>query len=183
MGEWALDDPGPGCACAADAVGPTVTDAVGPAATDAAEPTATDVVGPTRYPCACTPAYSATLARVPESAAVARRLVTSALDAWNLPALRDTATYVVTELVANAAVHARGRSIRVTATRTRECRVRLAVVDFDGANLPTAGAASADDESGRGLAIVAALSETWGVRRMSHRKQVWADVEQKEEPT
>ncbi|MFJ4879973.1 ATP-binding protein [Streptomyces sp. NPDC088745] len=126
----------------------------------------------------CTPAYSATLERVPESAATARYLVRSALDAWHLPGLRDSAAHIMSELVANAVRHARGRLIRVTVTRTRRCRVRLAVVDFDAARFPRAVAASPDDERGRGLGIVAELAESWGVRSMSNRKQVWADVEQ-----
>ncbi len=159
MGDWVTGSPGPGCGCTKEAEGPT------------------------RYPCACIPAYSATLARVPESAAAARYLVRSALDAWRLPGLRDSATHVVSELVANAAEHARGRSIRVTVTRTRRCRVRLAVVDFDSAHVPAATVAAPDDEGGRGLAIVAELAESWGVRLMSNRKQVWADVEDKEMAT
>ncbi len=155
MGDWVRGGPGPGCACTIDAA-----------------------AAPTPYPCVCIPAYSATFPCAPESAAAARHLVRSALDAWRLPGLHDSATHVMSELVANAATHARSRSIRVTATRTRRSRVRLAVVDLDAKHTPTPVAASADDEGGRGLSIVAALSEAWGVRLMSNRKQVWADVEE-----
>ena len=36
--------------------------------------------------------------------------------------------------------------------------------------------ASADDECGRGLAVVAALSARWGCERDGLRKVVWAEL-------
>src|SRR4051812_37753458 len=51
------------------------------------------------------PGYSETLDRVPESAAVARRLVRTALTAWGLEDLIEDATLVITELVSNAVDH------------------------------------------------------------------------------
>lgn len=122
------------------------------------------------------PAYTQSFPREGESAALARRLVTAALDTWHLPELADIATLVVTELVANAVNHARGSTIRVTVTRVTDRVVRIAVVDKDR-NEPQMRAAGPDDERGRGLAIVDAMSARWGVDLLRWGKRVWADVE------
>lgn len=122
------------------------------------------------------PICSESLPRHPASAGVARRMVRAALDAWHLPALVDEATLVVTELVANAADHARGSSIRVTVTRTGRSRVRIAVVDKDRRH-PEIRPATSDDERGRGLRLVDAVSEVWGVDPLRWGKRVWAELD------
>jgi hypothetical protein len=103
----------------------------------------------TRPSSAGAPAYSETFPREPGSAVLARLLVTAALDTWHLPELADRAELVVTELVANAADHARGSSIRVIVTRLAACRLRAAVVDEDPTK-PQLRAAGSTDEHGRG---------------------------------
>ncbi|MET9322023.1 ATP-binding protein [Streptomyces sp. NPDC003038] len=123
------------------------------------------------------PAYAETLTRKAEAAAVARRLVREALVAWQLPDLIDGATLVVSELVANAADHARGETIRVAVTRTRETRIRIAVVDRDPNRRPQLRAARLDADGGRGLVLVTAMSRAWGVHQMGWGKRVWADLE------
>ncbi|MDX6198013.1 MAG: hypothetical protein QOJ79_1164, partial [Actinomycetota bacterium] len=48
---------------------------------------------------------------------------------------------------------------------------------LDGsAELPRQRSSNDHDNSGRGLAIVAAVSADWGVRRNERGKQVWARV-------
>ncbi|MFZ4266646.1 ATP-binding protein [Streptomyces arboris] len=121
-------------------------------------------------------AESRTLPREPESAAAARRLVQAALQSWGLETLVGSATLVVSELVANAAEHARGPSVQVTVTRVGVYRAQVAVTDLDR-TVPVLGLAPGDDqERGRGLAIVAAVSEAWGVVPLSSGKRVWAQV-------
>ncbi|MFJ2648293.1 ATP-binding protein [Streptomyces sp. NPDC087420] len=122
------------------------------------------------------PAYSETFPRLPESVVPARNLVRAALDTWHLQEFCYSATLIVDELVANAAQHARAKSIRVTITRTAERTVRVAVVDKDH-KLPTPHEAGPDEEHGRGLTIVAGLSAEWGVDPLRWGKRVWADVE------
>lgn len=121
------------------------------------------------------PACSESLPRLPESAAAARRMVRTALDVWHLPMLVDGASLVVTELVANAVDHARGSCIRVTVTRTGETGVRIAVVDKDRKR-PDLRPATPDDERGRGLWLVDAVSEVWGVDPLPWGKRVWAEL-------
>ncbi|MCM2388583.1 ATP-binding protein [Streptomyces albipurpureus] len=121
--------------------------------------------------------YTESLRRAPESVRSARRLVSSALRAWGLERLEDTAWIVVTELMSNAVVHARLSTVRVTVTRRDQCVVRIAVVDRSR-RVPQSQAADLDDESGRGLAIVAALcSGRWGAVPLRRGKCVWAEVE------
>jgi len=122
------------------------------------------------------PAYSQTMPRTAESAIRARGLVRTVLAAWHLEELSDPADSVVTELVGNAADHARGQNIRVTVTRTEQRRVRLAVTDMSK-KLPEVRPFDLDEESGRGLLLVAAMAKEWGVEPLAWGKRVWADLE------
>jgi two-component sensor histidine kinase len=113
--------------------------------------------------------------RAKESAGLARRLVTGLLSDWELPSLVDDAALVLDELVANSADHARGPSIQVTITRKGHAQVRLAVVDMERKH-PHLVIADAEDEGGRGLRLVAGISQRWGVDSLNSGKRVWAEV-------
>ncbi len=127
------------------------------------------------------PAYTETLPRVAASVHSARRLVRLALDVWGLEDVQDDAELVVSELLTNAVLHARRNSVRVTAIRLGEGRVRVAVVDLSR-DRPTACSAADDQESGRGLDIVATLSGgRWGVQPLPWGKCVWAELGQPDE--
>lgn len=121
---------------------------------------------------------SRTLPCDPSSVAVARRLVVAVLDLWGLSEdLVDRAELVVSELATNAIVHARtcGASIRVVVTRIGDDRVRVAVTDLDRRPLvPVREDPYA--EGGRGLDLVAALSDGWGCECRHWGKRVWAEL-------
>lgn len=121
------------------------------------------------------PSYSETLPRVSESAVVARRLVGHALDVWHLSVFAEKAGLVVTELVANAAQHARGDHIRVTITRREDGGVHVGVVDKSRV-LPEPRVAHVDETGGRGLALVDHMARTWGTDKLPWGKRVWAVV-------
>jgi hypothetical protein len=122
------------------------------------------------------PAYSVTLPRTAGSARDARCLVSSVLGCWGLGEIEDVAWLVVTELVSNAVVHARRESIRVTVRRQDLLLVRLAVTDFSRV-LPQARQVTGQDESGRGLAMVAAVTGgRWGAEQLTWGKTVWAEL-------
>ncbi|MCK8677990.1 ATP-binding protein [Streptomyces lichenis] len=124
------------------------------------------------------PGYWEMLPRERESAAVARELVRAALDRWGLTELVDDAALVVTELVANAVDHAPdGATIRVAVIRIRTTRIRISVVDGAAHRLPPLRAAGPDAERGRGLLLVEALSDQWGVDLLPWGKRVRADLE------
>ncbi|MFK0295740.1 ATP-binding protein [Streptomyces sp. NPDC090442] len=101
-----------------------------------------------------------------------RRIVTAQLRYWQLDALIDPAALGVTELLANVHRHARP---------SKQCTVELCVLldqltvsvhDLDP-RLPRLRTAGSWETSGRGLALIAALSESWGVRPHDPGKIVW----------
>ncbi|MBF8185056.1 ATP-binding protein [Nonomuraea sp. K274] len=110
------------------------------------------------------------LPAVPESVGTARRLVREALAAWGLSALAEDMTMVVSEVVTNAVVHAKS-SMTLSLHRQGES-VRGEVADRSMA-WPTPLPADLEEEHGRGLTIVAAYSERWGVDPSPDGKTVW----------
>ena len=99
------------------------------------------------------------------------QLITLLPDAAPRRALADDAGLVVSELVTNA-VAAGSTQVEVRLEVHRD-HVRLAVGD-DADGLPALRAAGPTDPRGRGLAIVAAVSRSWGVERSTLGKHVWA---------
>ncbi|MFJ1600213.1 ATP-binding protein [Streptomyces sp. NPDC088261] len=122
------------------------------------------------------PGYSQPLPRQPESAAVARRLVRTALAAWGLEDQIDDATAVITELVSNAVDHGRLSSIRVIVSRPTENWIRLGVVDRSKAIPMMRTDSNGDQIRGRGLVIVNSLTERWGTDLYPWGKQVWGEM-------
>ncbi|MER6748038.1 ATP-binding protein [Streptomyces fungicidicus] len=122
------------------------------------------------------PGYSETLPREPESAAVARRLVRTALATWGLEEHIDDAVVVITELVSNAVVHGRLPSIRVIVSRPTKNWVRLGVVDRSKAVPVMRTDSNGDQLQGRGLVLVDALTERWGTDLYGWGKQVWGEL-------
>ncbi|MFF5157290.1 ATP-binding protein [Streptomyces sp. NPDC000348] len=118
-------------------------------------------------------------------ARLARRLATHRLDLWHLPygsPASDTVTLVVAELAANAALHGRvpGRDFELRLTYDRSAGlVRVEVSDTHPGHpeLPgPAGRPSADSDGGRGLLLVEAVADRWGVAgRTGPGKTVWAE--------
>lgn len=87
---------------------------------------------------------------------------------------RDLLTVTV-ELVTNALSHTRTASIGVS-LQPVPGGVLVEVTDGDGTKHPQPRDAPPLGESGRGLAIVAALSARWGWRPAGHGKTVFAVV-------
>ncbi|HEY8986204.1 MAG TPA: ATP-binding protein [Streptomyces sp.] len=106
----------------------------------------------------------------PRAAARARRTALDTLTSWGLHSLVDDLTLVVSELVTNAAQHGEGTIVMVL-----QQRGDLVLVEVADASpgLPVTRAQSAEDESGRGLALVEALSDDWGCRARAHRGGKW----------
>lgn len=88
-------------------------------------------------------------------------------------AVVEDATIIVSELVTNS-VNAGCEVVRVGLTIHRD-RLRLSVAD-DAPGRPRVEQAGPQDAHGRGLAITAALSDTWGMDREAGGKQVWAEL-------
>jgi len=108
------------------------------------------------------------LSHDPSSVALARQFVGTALSG---PVVPD-AQLVVSELVSNAVLYTAG-SIMVTLKNGAKL-VTVAVWDEDPTVVPRLADAPSGRPGGRGLKIVAALSERWGYRFDPPGKTVWA---------
>ncbi len=112
-----------------------------------------------------------------QSVSRARQLLIAHVEAWGLPQVADDAGLVVSELVTNAITHAHPPYGHLIATRFERLAdgVRIEVHDA-GDGTPEPRDAPAEEESGRGLGLVEALTRgAWGVTdRDGPGKVVWA---------
>ncbi|HEX8066135.1 MAG TPA: SpoIIE family protein phosphatase [Thermoleophilaceae bacterium] len=116
------------------------------------------------------------LANEPQAPARARRAVEAL--AGPLPSeLVEELKLLATELVTNSCRHAEARHEPVLLELSIEERVvRLAVTDAGSGFEPPAASAEPEDEAGRGLFIVDALADRWGVDRAGGTR-VWAELD------
>lgn len=114
----------------------------------------------------------------PRSVRLARAELSRALAAWDLTEIEDAALVVLSELVTNAVRHARIPSGREIETRYALVGAGLRIEVHDAAETrPRRLAVGADAENGRGLALVEALADEWGISdRVGCGKAVWAVV-------
>ncbi|MFE5599346.1 ATP-binding protein [Streptomyces coelicoflavus] len=116
------------------------------------------------------------LSPTPRGARLARLLATEQLHLWGLPT--HPAELIVGELATNAATHGRvsGRDFRLLMYVVGDT-LRIEVTDTRGDRMPCPQQAGTDAESGRGLLLVDALADRWGVvPGPPPRKTVWAEV-------
>lgn len=121
--------------------------------------------------------FTAQLAGTPLGARQARRLAVETLDGWGLPS--EGPALIVAELAANAVTHGRvpGRGFRI-GLAVRGGVLRIEVVDTRGDRIPGVREAGRGSEAGRGLVLVDAIADRWGVDRgLPPCKSVWAEVD------
>lgn len=111
----------------------------------------------------------------PSSVPAGRHFLTTLLDAWGLHALDDTAQLLLSELITNAIKHAHS-PVHVTVVVAD--RLTVTVTDYRPDRLPVPlddirETGDANAEGGRGLALVAMLSDDWGVHRDGDHKSIW----------
>ncbi|MFC4031698.1 SpoIIE family protein phosphatase [Streptomyces polygonati] len=108
----------------------------------------------------------------PAGVAGARSLAARQLAVWGLPELTATTELIVGELVTNAVLHgAAPIHLRLIRHEVLVCEVS----DSEPAQ-PRPRRATGEDESGRGLLLVARSCLRWGTRRTPGGKTVWAEV-------
>ncbi|WP_330329001.1 ATP-binding protein [Streptomyces sp. NBC_00536] len=103
-----------------------------------------------------------------------RRIVSAQLRHWQLDPLIDRAALGVTELLSNVHRHAQPDKACRVEIELRLGRLTVSVHDNDP-RLPVARDADPLETCGRGLALIAAVSESWGARPQpdSRGKVVW----------
>jgi anti-sigma regulatory factor (Ser/Thr protein kinase) len=112
----------------------------------------------------------------PGAVRAARTAVRDRLAAWNLDGLADVAALLVSELVTNALRHATG-PIGVRLVRPGVVDgVLLVEVSDPLPDPPRERVAALEDESGRGLQLVAGSSRRWGTRPGGSGKTVWFEL-------
>jgi len=105
-----------------------------------------------------------------EAPAAARHFAVATLNAWGAGDLAGDVALVVTELAANAIVHARSAFIVILSVHDDVLRISVRdAVPLDGAGLRAAPL--------HGLAVVDALASRWGVESLGNAgKTVWVDL-------
>ncbi|MEU0145551.1 ATP-binding protein [Streptomyces sp. NPDC006288] len=122
--------------------------------------------------------FTVLLSPTRRSARLARLLATAHLGIWGLPP--EAAAQIVAELAANAVEHGRvpGRDFRLRLAAHHDGVLRIEVSDASGERLPRTSSPGCEAEGGRGLLIVEALSDRWGVTSgPAPRKTVWAEID------
>ncbi len=110
-----------------------------------------------------------------EGVAGLRRLLQLQLELWGLEAVSESAQLCVTELVANVIKHVGSGTPATLAVRASDGRLRIEVHDPDPRALPVLIEASSDAEGGRGMALVDAVTDRWGVDLTTGRKATWCE--------
>lgn len=117
-----------------------------------------------------------TVERDASSVALLRRYVDGALELEGIDG--EDVQLITSELGTNAVAHGAGARIRLLLTGDDE-HVRVEVSD-GGKGEPVVREAGLGAESGRGLMIVEAVAERWGVRHGEAETCVWAEVVRRE---
>ncbi|MCI3227295.1 SpoIIE family protein phosphatase [Streptomyces sp. NP-1717] len=111
----------------------------------------------------------------PGALSSARHMVRAAVRAWGAGDRSDDVELVADELMTNALTHTDGDStVTVRVLPGVERRLRLEVEDRSSA-LPRIRDAGESGVSGRGLVLVDALSDEWGVESRGSGKCVWSE--------
>jgi anti-sigma regulatory factor (Ser/Thr protein kinase) len=112
------------------------------------------------------------LTREPAAAAEARGQIRAAICGWDTPVDLDVAVLLTNELVTNAITHTAGEAITLIIQQYGSGELRVDVCDTSSA-LPVIANTSPDEETGRGLVLVASLSDEWGILRTRAGKSVY----------
>ncbi|MFI5676711.1 ATP-binding protein [Streptomyces cellulosae] len=122
--------------------------------------------------------FTVQLSATRRGARLARLLTERQLCEWGVRF--GDAVQIVAELASNAVLHGRvpGRDFRLALRLHSDGVLRIEVTDARGDRVPRVPESVAvDAESGRGLRLVAAFAERWGVEEApANCKTVWAEL-------
>ncbi|MDC2961456.1 MULTISPECIES: ATP-binding protein [Streptomyces] len=113
---------------------------------------------------------------VADEVAHARHFVAALLDGYD-PV--DDAVLIVSELATNAVRHSLSGAAGgwfLVIVCFGDDRVRIEVVDQGGEHVPHLCDVTGQEESGRGLLLIAACAKDWGVKNWPDGRTVWAEL-------
>ncbi|MEU6809956.1 PAS domain S-box protein [Streptomyces sp. NPDC046831] len=123
-----------------------------------------------QLPAAPLAALARDLPATPSSVPEGRAFLGRTLASWECTAPADDARLLLSEILSNAVRHAEGPiGLRLCRTATD---LTVEVSDRSS-HLPQPRVAADDEESGRGLSLVRALADSWGVRPTDEGKTTW----------
>lgn len=117
-----------------------------------------------------------TVDRAPSSVALGRRYARGLLEFMDVD--DDGVLLVVSELLTNAVEHGGGASMGLMLAEEDD-RIRVEVADAGRGTPRLRDDVGPESERGRGLMLVAAVSEAWGVRALPDSTVVWAELHRK----
>lgn len=115
-----------------------------------------------------------TVPSVPPAVSAAREWSRRTIQRWRLGEAAEPIEQIVSELVTNSVEHAECISVTVLLIYAAGV-LRLEVRDQDAVHVPVLKHPEPGDVGGRGLVIVQALSDRWGVRITDSGKAVWCE--------
>ncbi|MCX4992994.1 serine/threonine-protein phosphatase [Streptomyces sp. NBC_00638] len=124
----------------------------------------------TRLPDGPLATVSTDLPAVPESVPEGRAFLGKAMTSWDCGPTADDARLLLSEILTNAVQHAQGPiGLHLCRTATD---LTVEISDHSP-HLPQPRTATEEEESGRGLILVRALADDWGVRPTDAGKTTW----------
>ncbi|MET9732945.1 ATP-binding protein [Streptomyces sp. NPDC006458] len=108
--------------------------------------------------------------------AALRRIMRLHLSTWGLHGVVDEAQLCVSELVTNVVKHVGPGAPTTLAVSMRGTRLRIEVHDPETRAIPVLADSADDAERGRGMALVDAVADAWGVQLHGDRKVTWCEL-------
>ncbi|MEU0943781.1 ATP-binding protein [Streptomyces canus] len=112
----------------------------------------------------------------PQEVAALRRIMRLHLGLWGLHGVVDAAQLCVSELASNVIRHVGAGTPATLVVSMSGPRLRIEVHDSDTRALPVLLDAGLDAESGRGMSLVSAVTDRWGVQLRADQKVTWCEL-------
>ncbi|MEU5586322.1 ATP-binding protein [Streptomyces chrestomyceticus] len=130
------------------------------------------------HSCHCLPQpdWSSDFIAKPEVVPHLRRLTRARLAAWGLADLEDRAELCVSELITNVIDHVGSETPITLTVSLSAAQLRIEVRDSLSVELPALRPFTAFSKTGRGLSLVDAMADRWGVVPTSTGKSTWCEL-------
>lgn len=112
---------------------------------------------------------------VPAELGLLRKSARHALEQWGAHAVADEVGLVVTELATNVIKHVGEGTAATLVLEPKDERLRVEVHD-KSRSVPTLSEGCPEAECGRGLHLLATMSEVWGTLLTAAGKAVWCEL-------